>query len=54
MGVGEEVVRYNWLVSPETENYIGCSGGTMDNEQYSYSSKRLMEEPISIKIVIGL
>ena len=54
MGVREKVVRYNWLVSPETENCLGCSSGTMDNEQYSYSSKRLMEKPVSIKIVIGL
>ena len=106
-GVGEEVVRYNWLVgklimppcvyrksipnttgkriflvttsctwnvlssiamdrevitsairdlssAPETENCIGCSGGTMDKEQYSCSSKRLIEKPVSIKIVIGL
>ena len=39
--------------APETENCIGCSGGTKDNEQYSCSSKRLIEEPVSIKIVIG-
>ena len=38
---------------PEIENCIGCSGGTKDNEQYSCSSKRLIEEPVSIKIVIG-
>ena len=40
--------------APETENCIGCSGGTKDNEQYSCSSKRLIGEPVSIKIVIGL
>ena len=40
--------------APETENCIGCSGGTMDNEQYSCSSKRVIEEPVFIKIVIGL
>ena len=40
--------------APETENFIGCSGGTKDNEQYSCSSKRFIEEPVSVKIVIGL
>ena len=40
--------------TPETENCIGCSDGTKDNEQYSCSSEKLIEEPISIKIVIGL
>ena len=40
--------------APETENCIGCSSGTMDNEQYSCYSKMLMEEPVSIKTVIGL
>ena len=40
--------------APETENYIGCSGGEKDNKQYSSSSKRLIEEPVSIKIVVGL
>ena len=40
--------------TPETENCIGSSGGTKDNEQYSCSFKRLIEEPVSIKIVIGL
>ena len=39
---------------PETENCIGRSGGTKDNKQYSCSSKRFIEEPVSIKIVIGL
>ena len=40
--------------APETENCIGCSGGTKDNEQYSCSFKRLIEEPVSIKHMIGL
>ena len=40
--------------TPETENWIGCSGGTKDSKQYNCSSKRLIEEPVSIKIVIGL
>ena len=40
--------------APETENCIGCSGGTKDNEQYSCWFKRLIEELVSIKIVIGL
>ena len=39
---------------PETENCIGCSGETKDFKQYSCSSKRLIEESVSIKIVIGL
>ena len=40
--------------APETENCIDCRGGTKDNRKYSCSSKRLIEEPVSIKIVIGL
>ena len=40
--------------APETENCLGCSCGTKDNEQYSCSSNRLIEELVSIKIVIGL
>ena len=40
--------------APETENVIGCSGGTKGNKQYSCSSKRFIEEPVSVKIVIGL
>ena len=40
--------------APETENCIDWSGGTKDNDQYSCSSKRLIEEPLSIKNVIGL
>ena len=40
--------------APETENCIGCSCGTKGNKQYSCSSKRLIEEPVSIKIVIVL
>ena len=38
----------------ETENCIGCSGGTQDYGQYNCSSNRLIEKPVSIKIVIGL
>ena len=40
--------------APETENCIGCSSWTKDNKQYNCSSKRLIEEPVSIDIVIGL
>ena len=40
--------------APETEICIGCSGGTKANEQYSCSSKRLIEEHVSIKIAIVL
>ena len=40
--------------APETENCIGCSSRTKDNEQYSCSSKRLIKEPVSFKIVIAL
>ena len=35
--------------APDAENGRGFSGGTEES-----SSKRLMEEPVSIKIVIGL
>ena len=35
-------------------NCIGCIVGTKDNEQYSCSSKRHIEEPVFIKIVIRL
>ena len=38
----------------ETENQIGCSGGMKDSEKYRCSSKRLIEEPASIKIVMGM
>ena len=40
--------------APETENCLGCTCGTKDNDQYSCSSKRLIEELVSIKIVTGL
>ena len=39
--------------APETENCIGCSGGEKDNKQCSSSSRRLIEEPVSINIVVG-
>ena len=38
----------------ETKNRIGCSGGTQNYDQYNCSSNRLIEKPVSIKIVIGL
>ena len=40
--------------APKTENCIGCSSRTKDIKQYSCSSKRFIEEPVSIKIVIAL
>ena len=40
--------------APDAENGRGFTGGTEESEQYNCSSKRLMEEPVSIKIVIGL
>ena len=42
------------LSVPETENGMGCSGGTKESEKYNCSSMRLMEEPVSIKIKMGL
>ena len=40
--------------TPETENDMGSSGGTKESDKYSCSSKGLMEEPVSIKIVMDL
>lgn len=43
-----------WSSAPETKIGIGCSGGIEESQQYNYSSKRLVEEPVSIKILMGL
>ena len=43
-----------WSSAPETKNGMGCSGGIEESQKYNYSSKRLVEEPVSIKIVMGL
>ena len=40
--------------APETENCIGCSDWTKDSKWCNCLSKRLIEESVSIKIVVGL
>ena len=53
MNVLPNAIRGLWS-APEIENSMHCSGGTEESQYYNCSSKRLMEEPVSIKIMMGL
>ena len=57
MVIGKIVLRHKirgFSSVPKNENWMGCSCGMEESEYYSFSTKRFIEEPVSIKTEIIL